>query len=147
MGVTKMSSFTTPPIVKLHITDNEDFIELFVPFTYYREPILKADGTVKQPHEYTVDEKRNRSIERITVPAGFMSDGASVPTGFTWIFPRVHGRYAKAAILHDYLYKNAIGSKEEADKIFYEALRVLGCGKVVSKLFYWGAKLIGRGSY
>lgn len=142
-----MSSFTTPPIVKLHITDSDDFIELFVPFTYYREPILKSDGSIKQPNEYTSEEKKYRTFERITVPAGFMSDGASVPAGFTMFFPKVHGRYAKAAILHDYLYKNAIGSKREADEIFYEALRVLGCNKFTSKLFYLGVRLIGRGSY
>lgn len=81
------------------------------------------------------------------VPAGFQSDGASIPKGLTWLFPKIGGRYTKAAILHDWMYINKIGSKAEADKVFYEACRVLGLNKYVAKLFYVGVKLIGKGNY
>jgi hypothetical protein len=49
--------------------------------------------------------------------------------------------------VHDYLYANAIGTKDEADRIFYEAMGVLG----VPKWRKWGmfmmVRWFGRGSY
>ena len=40
--------------------------------------------------------------DTFTVPAGFETDFASVPQLFLWLVPR-SGKYAKAAVLHDYL--------------------------------------------
>lgn len=141
-----MSSFTSRPVVYLP-TDDSGMVELFSGFTYYRNPILRPDGSVKPSEEYTAKEKHLRTVETIIVPAGFKSDGASVPKGITWVFPRIGGRYTKAAILHDYMYVNRIGSKAEADLVFYEACRVLGLNKTVAKLFHWGVKLLGKGNY
>lgn len=57
--------------------------------------------------------------EIIIVPAGFISDGASVPrVPVAYLF---FGGYArKAGILHDYLLTQ--GTRAEADKVFEEAL-------------------------
>ena len=60
---------------------------------------------------------------RITVPDGFICDGASVPR-FFW---RVCGgprdqKNLLAGILHDYLYSTHLFDRELADKIFYETL-------------------------
>lgn len=141
-----MSSFTSRPIVYLP-TDDSGLIELFSGFTYYRNPIYREDGSIKPPSEYTDSEKKYRSFEQIVVPAGFISDGATIPKGFTWLYPKIGGRYTKAAILHDYMYTNAIATKKEADTIFEEALKVLGCNKFTVKVFMLGVKLIGKGNY
>ena len=54
--------------------------------------------------------KLTRSLEyqgrtdHFVVPAGMLTDFASVPRLFVWFLPR-YGRYTKAAILHDYLWR------------------------------------------
>ena len=40
--------------------------------------------------------------EEINVPSGFITDGASIPFMFRWIFSPT-GRYFGAAIVHDYI--------------------------------------------
>src|SRR5438093_7156274 len=52
--------------------------------------------------EMTWTGEFRRGHGRVKVPAGFVTDLASVPVFLTWIFPR-YGKYTKAAILHDYL--------------------------------------------
>lgn len=138
-----MSSFTTDPIV---IMRGLKQWELFAAFTYYRDPILREDGSEKPVEEYTEEEKQYRTLDKIVVPRGFTTDLATIPRILWSIFPP-HDYYAKAAILHDYMYKNALGSKKEADLVFYEALGVLGMPKWQRKLFYWGVKLVGKGNY
>jgi hypothetical protein len=82
----------------------------------------------------------------IVVPAGTVTDLASVPRLLWAIFPP-HGKYAKAAIVHDYLYANAIGTKDEADRIFYEAMGVLGVPKWRKKIMFVAVSWFGRGSF
>ncbi|MBD3611114.1 MAG: DUF1353 domain-containing protein [Hydrogenovibrio crunogenus] len=45
-----------------------------------------------------------------TVPAGFISDGATVPRIFWPIFPPI-GRYLKATLVHDYYLQQGIDRK------------------------------------
>lgn len=138
-----MSSFTSLPILKMH--DKYKW-ELFAPFTFYRDPILDKDGNPKDPKNYTEEEKKLRTIETIVVPQGFITDLASVPRILWSIFPP-HGEYAKAAIVHDYMYDNAIGSKAEADLVFLEGLEVLNVPKWKRKVLYTAVRLFGKGKY
>lgn len=65
--------------------------------------------------------------ESFTVPAGFETDFASVPTAFGWLLPRA-GRYTKAAILHDYLCRESAAGRfdrDDADGIFRRTMREL----------------------
>ncbi len=82
----------------------------------------------------------------ILVPAGYVTDLASVPQILWSIFPP-HGRYAKAAIIHDWLYDNALRTKAEADRIFLDAMKVLGVPRWRRTLMYVAVRLFGRGSY
>jgi len=69
---------------------------------------------------------------RLEIPAGFRSDGASVPQFFWNVFPPF-GRYLYAAIVHDYycamskINKSPLSSVEAAT-LFLEALK---CSKVL----------------
>ena len=63
----------------------------------------------------------------VTVPKGFLTDGASVPRVFWFLFPPF-GRYMDAAVAHDYLCEHCIVekmgreisiSRREADEIFF----------------------------
>lgn len=42
----------------------------------------------------------------ITVPAGFVTDYASIPRGLYWLIPP-RGKYNRPAIIHDWLYQHA----------------------------------------
>ena len=96
------------------------------------------------PFEYHVGEYPSEDV--IRVPAGFVTDLASVPR-FMWAVLPPHGRYAKAAIVHDYLYANGIKNKVYADKVFLEAMKVLGVSTIKRQAMYWAARLFGRGNY
>jgi len=65
------------------------------------------------------------SAEYVSVPKGTMTDFASSPRVFWIIFPP-DGQYTQAAVLHDYLYQTQPFSRKRADKIFLEAMGVLG---------------------
>ncbi|EHT7329390.1 DUF1353 domain-containing protein, partial [Salmonella enterica] len=54
---------------------------------------------------------------------------------------------AKAAIIHDYLYDNALRTKKEADLIFLDGMTVLGVPRLKRKVMYWAVRVFGRGSY
>lgn len=82
------------------------------------------------------------SADYVHVPAGFVTDFASVPFVFWAILPR-WGRYGKAAILHDWLYHYHIRTRKEADCIFYEAMLVNGTKKWKAKVMYWAVRIAG----
>ncbi len=60
---------------------------------------------------------------------GMETDFASIPRVFVWFLPR-YGRYTKAAIVHDYLWREraAPGKMDwiDADGVFRQAMRELG---------------------
>ena len=118
-----MSAFTTP--ADLRMLDNYQW-ELLTEFDYHVGHLPSAAV--------------------IRIPAGTVTDLATVPRVLWTIFPP-HGRYAKAAIVHDYLYDQAIGTKAWADCIFLEAMEVLGVPKWRRVLMYWAVRLFGEGSY
>lgn len=118
-----MSSFTTP--ADLRMLDD------------YRWQVLA-------PFEYHVGGFP--SVKVISVPAGTVTDLATVPR-LLWAFFPPHGRWAKAAIIHDFLYELAIGTKAEADRTFLEAMTVLGVSRFTRAVMYWAARWFGKGNY
>lgn len=65
--------------------------------------------------------------DRWVVPAGFETDFASVPRIFWTLIPR-HGRYTKAAVIHDFLYLAQPGgiTRKDADGVFRRIMREEG---------------------
>lgn len=102
-----MSSFTDPLIVKIEQgeRDGQGLATLVEAFRFYR--LVNSVKTVE-----------------FTVPAGFVTDFASVPW-FARTFIPIMGRHAKAAVLHDYLLELTKLPYNECNDIFDEALRVL----------------------
>ena len=80
----------------------------------------------------------------IIVPAGFITDFASVPRALWMIYPR-WGTYGYAAIVHDLLYKDVAfkGSRLMADKIFYEAMLELGVPDTRASILYYAVRIFG----
>lgn len=101
-------------------------------FTLTRKLIVNFRGTV------------------ITVPTGFSSDGASVPR-FFWrtVFPPLQREALRAAITHDYLYReNPFGlTRKEADTLFLILMLWDGVRPDRAYCAYIGVRLFGRKSW
>ncbi|EBC2121920.1 DUF1353 domain-containing protein [Salmonella enterica] len=117
-----MSKFTTPAILEM---------------------LGHYNWRVHEPFAFYLSDDESDVIE---VPAGFVTDLATVPRIF-WMLLPPDGKYAKAAIIHDYLYGNALRSKKEADLIFLDGMTVLGVPKWKSMVMYLAVRVFGRGSY
>jgi hypothetical protein len=99
------------------------------------EQISDTDWKVRQPFDY-----QGRS-ELFQVPLHQETDFASVPRLFVWFLPR-YGRYTKAAILHDYLWRERVAHQKmdyvDADGTFRRAMRDLGV-PFLKRWIMWGA--------
>jgi hypothetical protein len=83
--------------------------------------------------------------DAFTVPAGFTTDFASVPQVLTWLVPR-YGRYTKAAILHDYLWRECAQGRfgwADADGILRRAMRELQVPLLRRWLMWAAVRLAG----
>lgn len=115
-----MSSFTTPLIVEAQ--DDGCTWKLIQPFEY--EIGVLGSGA------------------KILVPAGFVTDFASVPQIFWNILPP-WGQYGKAAVLHDFLYKTQPVTRALCDSIFLEAMYSLSVPYWKRIAIYLGVRLGG----
>lgn len=118
-----MSSFTTPLVV---------------------QPMSAREWKLVEPFEYHVGSKD--SDEVITIPAGFTTDFASVPRLFWSILPP-WGKYGKAAVVHDYCYRNGLYMRKRCDDIFLEGMIVLKVAVWRRYAMYYAVRLFGCSSY
>lgn len=81
--------------------------------------------------------------QRFVVPAGFVTDFATVPRVVTWLVPRF-GTYTRAAILHDWLITEGIRSgavsSRQADGIFRRVMRESGVPVLRRWLMWTGVR-------
>lgn len=83
--------------------------------------------------------------EVISVPVGFITDFASIPSIVSWIFGDIGHR---ASLPHDLEYsKKGRLTRELADKVLYEACVFSGIPEWKSKLIYAGVRLGGWASF
>lgn len=78
---------------------------------------------------------------RITVPSGFVTDGATIPVLARSFFDRGDSRIFKAAILHDYMLtaRNELGARLFTPRQSADAFRSAMLAAAVSK---WSVKLM-----
>ena len=94
-----------------------------------------------KPFEYYTQDGK----DIIKVPIGFITDGASIPrifvsiTGGHW-----SGKFGSAAVIHDYLYSIQIFTRKKTDKIFLEAMKVLGVSWLKRKTMYYAVRIGAR---
>lgn len=79
--------------------------------------------------------------EFFVIPAGFITDFASVPR-FLWSIIPPNGRTAPASVLHDFLYENTVGDRLMADLFFYYELRK-AVGNTQALIMYTAVRLFG----
>lgn len=80
--------------------------------------------------------------ETVEVPAGFETDFASVPR-MPLAYLYAGGKAPMSAVIHDYLYVTKKVSKEVADNVFYELLKVEGIGPIRRRLMYQAVSWFG----
>ena len=118
-----MSTFTKP--LKLEYIDGKEW-KLTNAFVYYTDLPVK--------------------YKAFTIPSGFITDFATIPKILCFVFDRF-GKYGKAAVLHDYLYSQCPVSRDTADDMFLEAMKVLGVNKTRRYLIYFAVRLFGKKHY
>jgi hypothetical protein len=111
-----------------------------------------------QPLNVPIDDKRYKLVREynylgISVPKGFVYDGASVPR---WLWSitdiRPDGLIRAPALIHDWLYRrggNVNGrrfSRKEADLLFCRMMKESGIGIMKCKMVYWAVRVFA-GSY
>jgi hypothetical protein len=116
------------------------------------------DWELCEPMSYRLVDRPDAEV--VNVPPGFVTDFASVPRPvWFWIAP--WGRHGRAAIVHDFLYRNGSvtdvaarqmrrPSKAEADRIFRDAMAVLDhaiLGGIRRSLMWAAVALFGKGAY
>lgn len=110
------------------MTDNT--FDVFVDETYPGSVVLKFD--------YTYGD--------VTIPQGFVYNGASIPSYLEWLFGSPYKTsYLRASCVHDFLYtKNKYKkTRMEADLIFYNILLEDDNGVFISTLMFFGVILFG----
>ncbi len=78
----------------------------------------------------------------IKVPKNFICDLASIPRALWSIFPK-HGKYIRAAIIHDFLYRLKEIDRKLADKVFYEVMLLDKVPKWKAYSFYRFVRTFG----
>lgn len=78
----------------------------------------------------------------IIVPKGFRTDLASIPFVFRWLLNQ-NGGSRRPAVVHDWLYRNHIMSRKEADALFLRALKYEEVNRVGAWLYWAGVRVGG----
>ncbi|HPS02131.1 MAG TPA: DUF1353 domain-containing protein [Candidatus Sumerlaeota bacterium] len=78
----------------------------------------------------------------ITVPAGFLTNFASVPKLF-WNVISPWGEHSRAAVVHDWLYQSGITEKDVADLIFKALMIRYGVPAWQAEVMYQAVKWFG----
>lgn len=84
--------------------------------------------------------------QTFVVPAGFVTDFASVPR-VPVVYMLFGDRAHREAVVHDWLYQSHRVSKGMADKVFKEAMAARGKGWFTRWGMYLGVVIGGRSSY
>jgi len=84
------------------------------------------------------------NLQKFKVPAGFVTDFASVPKIARSVVNRI-GHGCIGYVIHDYLRKDTQQeiSTKTADKALYKFMRLLGESRYTSKKVYYGLRLFG----
>jgi hypothetical protein len=107
--------------------------------------LRKREWEVVESFSYDVGELG--SGETITIPAGFVSDLASIPRPFWTVFPP-DSDYTQAAVLHDWLCKKRgkvekVYDYKKVSLIFLESMKVLGVSLLTRQAMYYGVLWFG----
>lgn len=92
------------------------------------------------------DEVYRTKIGTITVPVGYVTDLASVPR-ILWPLLPPFGRYAHAAVMHDWLYTTHRTRRKSADAALKEVMIQDGVSRWQVWVIYTAVRLFGGSHY
>lgn len=107
--------------------------------------LTQLDLRAYQPNEWLVlNPLKYRAVSGAlyTVPAGFVTDLASIPAMVRGIISP-NGPSRRAAVLHDWLYCLKAGERSEADALFLEALEAEGVNLFVRRAMWLAVRAGG----
>jgi hypothetical protein len=118
--------------------------------------VFPDDLDVRWGHEYEDGRREFLLLSRFRqvhldgtvdeIPAGFGSDGASIPRSL-WRLESPYGPLLEPAIAHDYRYRLKIGKRKQADLYFREGMAVTAVAKWKRPLIYEGVRWFGGGGW
>jgi hypothetical protein len=79
----------------------------------------------------------------VEVPAGFVTDFASVPR-LPFVFLAEGGKGDQAAVAHDWAYSTRFVDRATADALLREALLATGYGQITAGAFYAAVRMFGQ---
>ena len=85
--------------------------------------------------------------KKVLVPAGFVTDFASIPPALAAIGLSAQGQYSRAAIVHDYLYWTQVCTRDQADRILVIAMKESDVGVVDEATIYQGVHVFGQSAW
>ncbi len=77
------------------------------------------------------------------VPAGFMTDFASIPRPFRSVFSSTSAPWQRAAVLHDFLYSSRFDTRYYCDRAYYWQARTDGTAKWEATIQYTALRAFG----
>jgi hypothetical protein len=89
---------------------------------------------------------QNSKLEQIEVPAGFVTDFASIPRVF-WSIIRPDGEAAYPVVIHDYLYWTQKVSRQTADEILKQAMVDFGVDAKTVSVIYNAVRASGNNAW
>ncbi|HFN0463108.1 TPA: DUF1353 domain-containing protein [Klebsiella quasipneumoniae subsp. similipneumoniae] len=85
--------------------------------------------------------------EKIVIPAGFVTDFASIPPELSRLGLKSKGEYGRAAVVHDYLYWTQVCTKDQADRILVLGMKESDVNVVKRFLVHTGVHDFGKQSW
>jgi hypothetical protein len=135
--------------------------EYVTPLRLYREveAVLMRQGEDADyivSDDYRVRYQLDGELREITVPAGMLTDLASVPRVARWLVDRV-GPHLEAAIVHDFLYiawQDVVGGREPleddrrfADELMRVAMEAANVGGTSRRIIHGAVRSFGGPAY
>lgn len=110
-----------------------------IPFGDWDHYYIKGGFIIWRPNP-------GQTFQLVEVPEGFVTDLTSIPRIF-WQVARPEGRYAYAAVVHDYLYWTQSRPRAEADQIFRYAMEDSKVGIVDRWAIFQAVDKLGQSAW
>ena len=120
--------------------------EVIMPFLDELDTRDMGNGNAKLLNQFRYQLRK--SCEIITVPAGFITDFASIPRALRAVITG-HDNTKKPAVIHDFDYRTkfCVRTRKCVDKIFLMSMKESGVPRWKRYMAYWGVRAGGWASW
>lgn len=104
-------------------------------------PIWENKWKLAEEYNYTIKDYWMNLV--ISIPKGFIFDGASIPRIFYIIWTPMSTDTIVAALIHDYLYKTQKTSRGFSDRVFLKIMEMTDVSIIKRILYYVWVRIWG----